>query len=218
MVGDRRITVAGYGSLLSEPSARETAPELRNFTLCRIEGYQRAFDKVAMVFFQRHGASEDRRDIAALSAFPKAGASMIGCRFDVAESDYLAIYEREHRYRWAYADTFALDGGEAVRARLAVSTSDEDYRLNKCVTEAEYHHRVGRYYGGKLWRDDVLPFPTYLAHVLRAARSAGDEVYANVLDTTWLADRRTSLRAYLAANPAWEAAAGDTYSYLRRGV
>ena len=82
------------------------------------------------------------------------------------------------------------------------------------MTEAEYHRRVGRYYAGRIRRDDVLPFPTYLAHVVRALKGVSDEVYEDFLDTTWLADGETRLRAYLAENPSWEAAAGDTYSYL----
>ena len=205
--------VAGYGSLLSEASARETVPELTGFELCRVRGYQRVFDKVAMVFFERHGASEDRRDIAALSTFEAPGAEMIGCRFEVPDAAMPALFEREHRYRWVMAETVGADGSVRM-ARMTTALSDEDYRLNKCVTEAEYQRRVGRYYGGQIRRDDVLPFPTYLAHVLRAVRRAGDAAYEDFLDTTVLADGVTPLRAYLAENAGWEAAAGDTYSYL----
>ena len=206
--------VAGYGSLLSEASARETVPALTGFELCRIHGYQRIFDKVAMVFFERHGASEDRRDIAALSTFARPGAEMIGCRFHVPDDAMPALFEREHRYRWAMAETTALDEGDTRSARITTAITDEDYRLNKCVTDAEYHRRVGRYYSGRIRRDDVLPFPTYLAHVIRALKGVSDEVYEDFLDTTWLADGETRLRDYLAVNPGWEAAAGDTYSYL----
>ena len=205
--------VAGYGSLLSEASARETVPELTDFELCRIRGYRRVFDKVAMVFFERHGATGDRRDIAALSTVEAPGAEMVGCRFAVPDAAMPALFEREHRYAWVMAETVGMDG--AVRmARMTTAISDEDYRLNKCVTDAEYRRRVGRYYGGAIRRDDVLPFPTYLAHVLRAVRSAGEAAYDDFLDTTYLADGRTALRDYLAANPDWARAAGDTYSYL----
>ena len=206
--------IAGYGSLLSEPSARETVPDLSGFELCWIHGYERIFDKVAMVFFERHGATGDRRDIAALSTRPAPGRRMIGCRFEVPDAAMPALFEREHRYRWAMAQTTALDGADARPARITTAITDEDYRLNKCVTEAEYHRRVGRYYAGRIRRDDVLPFPTYLAHVVRALKGVSDEVYEDFLDTTWLADGETRLRAYLAENPSWEAAAGDTYSYL----
>lgn len=198
---------------MSEPSARETVPELTDFQLCRIRGYQRVFDKVAMVFFERHGATEDRRDVAALSTFESPGATMIGCRFEVPDEAMPALFEREHRYRWVMAETVGPDGKVRL-ARMTTAISDEDYRLNKCVTQAEYHRRVGRYYSGAIRRDDVLPFPTYLAHVVRALRGVSDEAYEDFLDTTWLADRRTLLRDYLAANADWERAAGDSYSYL----
>ena len=206
--------VAGYGSLLSEASARETVPTLSGFALCRIHGYERIFDKVAMVFFERHGATGDRRDIAALSTRPAPGRSMIGCRFEVPDDAMPALFEREHRYDWVMAETTALDGTDPRPARMTTAITDEDYRLNKCVTDAEYHRRVGRFYGGRIRRDDVLPFPTYLAHVIRALRGVSDAVYEDFLDTTVLADGTTRLRAYLAANPDWEAGAGDTYSYL----
>ena len=206
--------IAGYGSLMSEPSARETVPDLTGFELCRIHGYERVFDKVAMVFFQRHGATADRRDIAALSTRPAPGRAMIGCRFGVPDEAMPALFEREHRYHWVMAETVALDGSDPRPARMTTAITDEDYRLNKCVTEAEYHRRVGRYYGGPIRRDDVLPFPTYLAHVVRAVRGVSDEAYQDFLDTTFLADGTTPLRDYLAANPGWEAGAGDTYSYL----
>ena len=205
--------IAGYGSLMSEPSARETVPSLTGFELCRIRGYERIFDKVAMVFFERHGATEDRLDVAALSTRPAPGRDMIGCRFDVPDDALPALFEREHRYRWVMAKTVGADGTVRM-ARMTTAISDEDYRLNKCVTDAEYHRRVGRYYGGAIRRDDVLPFPTYLAHVIRAVRGVSDAAYQDFLDTTWLADGVTPLRAYLDANPDWERAAGDTYSYL----
>jgi hypothetical protein len=206
--------VAGYGSLLSEASARETVPGLQDFEVCSIRGYVRVFDKVAMVFFERHGATEDRLDIAALSTRPRPGAEMVGCRFRVPDSALPALYEREHRYAWVMAETVGADG-KVLPARMTTAITDEDYRLNKCVTEAEYHARVGRWYSGRIRRTDVLPFPTYLAHVLRAVRRAGEGPYEDFLDTTFLADGETPLRRYLAENPGWEARAGDSYSYLK---
>ncbi|MBB4659039.1 gamma-glutamylcyclotransferase [Parvularcula dongshanensis] len=205
--------IAGYGSLLSEASARETVPDLSGFELCRIRGYKRVFDKVAMVFFERHGATADRRDIAALSTRPAPGFEMVGCRFHVPDASLPALFEREHRYRWVMAETVGPDG-TVTPARMTTATTDEDYLLNKCVTEAEYERRVGRFYRGKLWREDVLPFPTYLAFVLRAVRSVSEAVYDDFLDTTFLADGETTIRTYLAETPDWDASAGNTYSYL----
>ncbi|WP_031550203.1 hypothetical protein [Parvularcula oceani] len=205
--------VAGYGSLLSEASARETVPNLRDFQLVTVRGYKRVFDKVAVVFFARHGATPDRRDIAACSTRAEPGFEMTCCRFECDDEDFLALYEREHRYRWVMVDTVDAEG-RVTPARMTTGTTDEDYRLNKCVTEDEYYRRVGQYYPGRLWRDDVLPFPTYLSHILRAVRSVSDEVYQDFLDTSFLADGETSIRDYIRITPDWEQGAGASYSYL----
>ena len=41
------MTVAGFGSLLSERSARSTFPELTNFRLATIAGWRRVFAHTA---------------------------------------------------------------------------------------------------------------------------------------------------------------------------
>jgi hypothetical protein len=37
------MTIAGFGSLLSETSARSTFPNLQNFRLARVRGFRRVF-------------------------------------------------------------------------------------------------------------------------------------------------------------------------------
>lgn len=89
---------------------------------------------------------------------------------------------------------------------------DQDYRLNKCVTEAEYQRRVGQYYQGPLWRRDILPNPRYLGFCLQAAASQGSAVLDNFLDTSFTADGR-SLRVYLHQRPELMPDARVEYSY-----
>jgi hypothetical protein len=47
----------------------------------------------------------------------------------------------------------------------------------------------------------VLPCRVYLRHCVLAAQRLGSEAHASFLDGTFLADRRTTVREYLAANP-----------------
>ena len=54
------ISVAGFGSLLSESSARSTFPDLRNFRAGKVRGYRRIFAHTASVFFQRHSTSRKK--------------------------------------------------------------------------------------------------------------------------------------------------------------
>ncbi|GGO83280.1 hypothetical protein GCM10011348_26670 [Marinobacterium nitratireducens] len=191
------IPVLGYGSLLSEASARETVPGLERFRLVRVPGYRRIFNKVGVVFFSRHGASEDSLEIASCATEPAAGCEIVCAAFDCPDDEFLQLYEREHRFRWIEVDVIEADGGRS-RGRICTRYSDAEYRLNKCITEAEYHRRVGQYYRGPLWRDDILPFPRYLSFCLRAAAEQGPGILDNFLDSSFLADGETSLRDYLA--------------------
>lgn len=208
-------TVFGFGSLLSEASARETVPSLENYRHVRVDGWKRVFSKVAMIFIWKYGASPDQRDIASCATRPDPAVSIMVACFDCPDEDFWPLYEREHRYRWVEV-TGEDEHGEAVTGRMCTEWTDEDYRLNRCVTDAEYRERVGQYYDGPIWRDDILPFPTYLAHCLDAVERAGPDVLDNFLDTSFLADGITPLRRYLAQNPGWREGIED-YSYARRG-
>lgn len=211
------ITVLGYGSLLSQRSALETVPSLTGFRRVRLPGYRRIFNKVGVVFFSRHGADAASLEIASCSTQAMAGCEIICSAFEVPEADFSALYEREHRYRWV--EVVALDeAGMPVQGRICTSSTDMDYRLNKCVTHAEYYRRVGQYYSGPLWRDDILPFPHYLAFCLEAAASQGQAVLDNFMDSSYLADGCTSIRQYLGSlEPPlqWQGSRGG-YSYRAR--
>lgn len=211
------IPVLGYGSLLSEASARETVPGLERFRLVRVPGYRRIFNKVGVVFFSRHGACHDSLEIASCSTEPAPGCDILCAAFDCPEEEFLALYEREHRFRWVEVEAVEADGGSS-RGRICTRYSDEEYRLNKCVTDAEYHSRVGQFYQGRLWRDDILPFPRYLSFCLRAAASQGEAVLDNFLDSSFLADGQTSLRLYLAQRqPPLDWRNGDADYGYRKG-
>lgn len=200
------ISVIGYGSLLSEASARQTVPALQNFRLVRVPGYRRIFNKVGVVFLSRHGADQASRELASCSTEAAEHCEIICSQFECSPEDFVELYEREHRFRWIEVDTLPIDrtvtenassvktGG---RGRMCTGYDDTEYRLNKCITPAEYELRVGRYYTGALWRNDILPFPRYLAFCLQAASSQGDEVLNNFLDSSYLADGVTSIRDYL---------------------
>ncbi|MBY4676354.1 gamma-glutamylcyclotransferase [Marinobacterium arenosum] len=210
------ISVVGYGSLLSERSARETVPGLINYRLVEVPGHRRIFNKVGVVFFSRHGASADSLEIASCSTEPSPGSAMICAQFELDEVDFAALYEREHRYRWIEVETHDRHG-HVRTGRMCTGYNDRDYRLNKCITPQEYQQRVGQYYGGALWRDDILPFPRYLAFCLQAAAENGADVLGNFLDTSFLADGITSIRQYVSQHPQlrnWREM--DTgYSYLK---
>lgn len=191
------ISVVGFGSLLSERSARDTVPGLKNYRLVRVDGYRRIFNKVGILFIAGHGQAPDSLEVSSCSTEACADTSIIVAQFDCPVDQFGELYEREHRYRWIQVEAIGLDGAPQPPARMCTGYSDLEYRLNKCVTDEEYHDRVGRHYEGPIWRDDILPFPRYLKFCLVSAAAHGDGVLDNFLDTSFLADGRTSIRDYL---------------------
>ncbi|MEM9773368.1 MAG: gamma-glutamylcyclotransferase, partial [Chloroflexota bacterium] len=79
--------------------------------------------------------------------------------------------------------------------------SDEGYRATRIKDEADYYQRVGQYYQGKLWRDDILPFPEYLQLCLDAAGSHGPNLVAHFKQSSYLADGTTTIGDYLQNSP-----------------
>ena len=77
------ISVAGFGSLLSESSARSTFPDLRNFRAGKVRGYRRIFAHTASVFFQRGIARPETREISSLSCESQSGEEIVVSVFDV---------------------------------------------------------------------------------------------------------------------------------------
>jgi len=76
---------------------------------------------------------------------------------------------------------------------MCTAWSDEEYRKERICDEADYHEQVGRFYTGKLWRDDLLPVPRYLSLVVEAhreldARLGTTRFSDNLLQHTFLGD------------------------------
>jgi hypothetical protein len=211
------ITVVGYGSLLSEESARKTAPGLSGFRLVSVTGYKRIFNKVGIIFLQTGIADINTPYLSSCATRSAPEVTIVCSAFECSEAEFLNIYEREHRFRWievALSSAVSQDAG-----RICTEYNDTDYRLNKCVTDKVYFERVGRYYTGKIWRNDILPNKRYLALCLKAAATHGTQVLDNFLDTSFLADGTTPLRRYLAEHPdAVVPNDGDYHTQLSPGA
>jgi len=50
---EQPVYIVGFGSLLSETSARCTFPELRDFRLARVHGWRRVFQHTPMFFIEQ---------------------------------------------------------------------------------------------------------------------------------------------------------------------
>jgi len=198
------MLVAGFGSLLSESSARSTFPELRNFRVGMIRHWRRVFAHTAAIFFKRGIARPETGEISSLSCEPANDANTTVALFEVPIFDEKAVkdyIEREHEFRFVAVEAEEEDGTPCKQlALICARFTDEEYKKKRCPPD-EFHRRYLQHGIDRVWRDDVLPCRTYLRHCVLAARKLGGAAHDNFLDNTFLSDRRTTVRRHLEANP-----------------
>mmetsp|Transcript_11684 Transcript_11684/g.18334 ORF Transcript_11684/g.18334 Transcript_11684/m.18334 type:complete len:350 (+) Transcript_11684:46-1095(+) len=78
-----RQPIMGFGSLLSEASARSTFPNLANFRLARLRGYKRVMQHPAAVFFTRGISNLVTKEMASLSIEPDPEGDFLVAAFDL---------------------------------------------------------------------------------------------------------------------------------------
>ncbi|CAI8610694.1 unnamed protein product [Vicia faba] len=86
---DGYISICGYGSLLSEKSARSTFPNLINFRSARLNGFRRLFSIVGGFFFTHGIANPRTQEMAALSVEPFQDETIIVTVFDINKSEVM---------------------------------------------------------------------------------------------------------------------------------
>ncbi|XP_011007062.1 PREDICTED: uncharacterized protein LOC105112871 [Populus euphratica] len=198
------ISVCGFGSLLSERSARSTFPDLLNFRVARLNGFRRVFAHVAPIFFERGIAKPETKEISSLSVEPCEGESLVVTVFEIEKSEIPAFMERELEFRFLAVVPETLDGKPFdFPAVLCARYNDEEFFQVRCKGSKEiYFQHYGRYNIDKIWRDDILPCRAYLRHCVLAAKNLSDAAYNNFLEHTFLGDRKTTIREYLATTGA----------------
>ena len=230
-----RVTIAGFGSLLSRKSAALTFPDLSNFRKGRLlaapsdgadgaAAWRRVFAHTTAIFHTRGVARPETREVASLSVEPAVGAPsppppLLVSLFEVEATPEAAaaLVDREHEFQLlALPVEDVVDGSDDAATasstrRLAVvcaAWADAPYRAARCPPDEWARRYSGTYPDGtpftiaSVWDDpDVLPCRAYARHCVLAARGLGADVEDCLLDNTFLADRVTPLRAWLAANP-----------------
>ncbi|KAL2530611.1 hypothetical protein Fot_23212 [Forsythia ovata] len=197
---DGLVSICGFGSLLSERSARSTFPHLINFRMTKLSGFRRVFAHVAPIFFERGIAKPETKEISSLSVEPCEGETLVVTTFEIQISEIPSFIEREHEFRFlaVIPETFN-ELFYTTPAVLCARYSDGEYFENRCKGNQEiFFQRYGQYGIDKIWVDDILPCRVYLRHCVLAAKNLGDLAYDNFLDHTFLGDRKTTIREYLA--------------------
>ena len=111
-----RRTIIGFGSLLSEVSARSTFPSLTHFRLGRVRGYRRVFAHPAGIFFHRAIANARTGEVSSLSAERDASTADLSFNVAVFEVPLGAAGDPHGALRRARGGVRARDG--TVRRRL----------------------------------------------------------------------------------------------------
>ncbi|XP_057806059.1 uncharacterized protein LOC131021006 [Salvia miltiorrhiza] len=199
---DELVSICGFGSLLSERSARSTFPDLINFRIAKLNGFRRVFAHAAPIFFERGIAKPETKEISSLSVEPCESETLIVTTFEIQRSEIPSFIEREHEFRFLAVTPETLNGlFYTAPAVLCARYSDEEYFLNRCKgSEDILFQRYGRYGITKIWMDDILPCRAYLRHCVLAAKNLSDMAYDNFLDHTFLGDRSTTIREYLSTS------------------
>ncbi|KAA8548973.1 hypothetical protein F0562_000657 [Nyssa sinensis] len=153
---------------------------------------------VALPMLKR--SSMDYQEISSLSVEPHEGETIILTVFEIQRSEIPAFIEREHEFRFLAVFPETLDGKPYTSpAVLCARYSDEEYFQIRCKGSQEiFFQRYGKYNIHKIWQNDILPCRVYLRHCVLAAKNLGDAAYDSFLDHTFLADRKTTIRQYLA--------------------
>jgi len=208
------VVIFGFGSLMDVQSAHNTMPSASNFRRGILRHHSRVYSLVSIGGLKSGRANLATREVAALAARPSQGSSIRGVLFDIPEEEFAAYAEREHRYLLEKRPVLQLGDGTGeleiiTSAFTCLEQTDEQYLASLPGGAKEWEDRVGQHYpsagpaprggeGGRLWgRADVLPMPAYMANVIAAASTLGEEWLLDAVDSTFLVDGTTSLRAYI---------------------
>ena len=207
MCASKRVTILGFGSLLSERSTKTTFPDATNFRLVVVNGYRRSFAHPAAIFFKRGIADLEKLRCASLSAEECEGASFIGTAFEATDIGMDAFREREEEFRLEFIPFSPLmqetSSSSPALGLACLRWTDEEYIAHWGQERFERDYLavgVETIWG---WAPDscLEPCHPYLRHCVLAATKLGSICLDSFLDQTFLVDRTTPLRRYLEYHP-----------------
>ncbi|CAK4246486.1 unnamed protein product [Aphanomyces euteiches] len=211
------VKIIGYGSLLSDVSARSTfGAALSNFRLARVNNFRRVFALPGSIFF-RHGiANMATKEIGGLMVEPSAGSSFIVSVFDIPEEQLDSFYKRESLYKIASVP-YEENDGTIDSALMCLASNDEELIANKGQAFFDDNYRAFGLHTVWGWDPDsgILPCRVYLRHCILAVQKLGkvqltykdtftsikQEVEEDFMINSYLGDRQTTIKDYVAKHP-----------------
>ncbi len=195
------VTVAGYGSLLSEPSAKTSCPSLKNYRLGILPNWQRIFNKVHPFLLETESTLPCLKRSAAVTIRPATGINTQVALIDIPEDELDHYFRREHDYDFTDV-TVKLTDGSTISALTCISFKNEEDYIARCSersTQIWAEIRQKHNYDGPVYCDDILPDTAYITRITNHLKNEleNPELLADFLDNSWLADGKTTLREYV---------------------
>mmetsp|Transcript_16380 Transcript_16380/g.40379 ORF Transcript_16380/g.40379 Transcript_16380/m.40379 type:complete len:184 (+) Transcript_16380:209-760(+) len=117
--------IVGFGSLLSEVSARGSFPSLRNFRRGKLRNWKRVFAHPAAIFFERGIARMETREIASLSIEPCEGEEFYVALFEISDNEMPTFYAREEEFKFVTVSVEEEEKGLFTEAIACARGTDE---------------------------------------------------------------------------------------------
>lgn len=212
-----RVQILGFGSLMSEKSARSTFPHLTNFRIVRVQGYRRVFRHPAAIFFERGIANMETLEISSLSAEKHEGSSFVAAVFSIEGETGDNFLKREEEFDFHMVPFTSLRAHDDIKCDGRVSVEGSGVAL-MCVGGKDEHY-IARWGQGAYeekylarglpsiwnWSPDsgLLPCAVYLRHCYLSAKKLTEcpEIFSSFLNDTYLCDRVTTVGEYIALHP-----------------
>ncbi|MEM6810835.1 MAG: hypothetical protein AAF549_00020 [Pseudomonadota bacterium] len=196
-----RIQIIGLGSLLSEESARNTCPDLRNFRFAKLRGYKRIFNKTDSTLALNEQIPPHSKKYACLSAIPDQSIrEMFVSVFDIPQTEWDYFLYREFEYRIEPIAFYELGSEKIDKAYACLGDFKSDQECFEYISGNEIRKkRLNEFrqkYTGPMWRYDIEPNPVYLYRCLNILEKDKPEFLDNFLDTTFTGAGH-SIRSYL---------------------
>ena len=203
------LTIIGFGSLQSIVSARVTFPTLKNFRVVRLTGFRRVFRHPAAIFFERGIANLGEKTMASLCAERvsddvSGGFSAVAFEISPRDVDMHAFYLREEEFSLEMCP-FKETNGSSGLGLMCLASSDRVFKekWGEEVFDKKYRSAGLETIWGWDKNSGILPCSVYLRHCVLAVNKPGfpAELRQSFLDETFLCDRKTTVRDYLASHP-----------------
>ncbi|WP_026941733.1 gamma-glutamylcyclotransferase [Hellea balneolensis] len=190
-------TVIGYASLLSPISIKRLFPNARNITPVKIPGHARCFNSYGTLSIAKGLAQSGDKELAHAAAILRPDTTLYALAFELDEADFKTYERHEFRYDLQEVEATSRVTGGSLSAIICYEGADHliDTSL---VGVSDIYALYAQYGVSAFWHTQHLPADIYLKHCLAAARELGEDWVSNFLDSSFIHDRETSMREYLA--------------------